>query len=114
MYEQMSKFISGATTVLNDPATAAAEIDRVLKVMLYESRPVYVGVPVDVAYVPISDEGLSSPLPRSLPPNNGSTTRQALTEIRLLLERASSPVVILDGGKYNPVYFPLIFTYQLE
>jgi pyruvate decarboxylase len=104
MYEQMSKHISGATTVLNDPTIAAAEIDRVLKVMLYESRPVYIGVPVDVAYVPIGDEGLFTPLPRSLPGNDGSTTKQALAEIRTLLEKASSPVVVLDGGNYNTVF----------
>jgi pyruvate decarboxylase len=105
MYETMSKQISGATTVLNDPATAAAEIDRVLRVMLYESRPVYIGVPTDVAFVPISDKGLSKPLPRSLPPDDASITKDVNSKIRSLLEQASRPIIIVDGGTHLTFQF---------
>jgi pyruvate decarboxylase len=106
----MSKQISGATTVLNDPATAAAEIDRVLGVMLYESRPVYIGVPTDVAFVPISDAGLSNPLQRSLPADDESTTKNALLQIRSLLEQASNPIIIIDGGTNDTITLSLSFT----
>ncbi|KAF1951546.1 hypothetical protein CC80DRAFT_538805 [Byssothecium circinans] len=38
-----------AATVINSPTTAASQIDRVLNTMLYESKPVYIGLPLAVA-----------------------------------------------------------------
>lgn len=39
-YHEMSRQICCATTVLQDSATAASEIDRVLNTMLHRSQPV--------------------------------------------------------------------------
>ena len=47
----MAKHISADTIVLEDPSTAGNDIDRVLNTMLLESRPVYIGVPVDMSHL---------------------------------------------------------------
>jgi indolepyruvate decarboxylase len=47
-FERMFREVTAAQAVL-DPRTAAHEIDRVLQVALNTSKPVYLGVPLDVA-----------------------------------------------------------------
>lgn len=95
----MSKEISVATTVLKDPETAGAEIDRVLTTMIYESRPVYIGVPADMAYAPVSDEPLKTPLVTTLPKDEPSVIKSVVKEIRSRLEKASKPILLVDGSK---------------
>ena len=60
-FERMSREVTAAQAVL-DPRTAAQEIDRVLQVALNTSKPVYLGVPLDVANAPILAHPLRNPL----------------------------------------------------
>ena len=53
--------VTAAQAVLT-PDTAVAEIDRVLTVALTSSKPVYLGVPTDVAVARVSAAGLAQPL----------------------------------------------------
>ena len=99
MYEKMAGHITAAAVVLKDASTAAQEIDRVLAIMLQQSRPVYIGVPTDIAYAPVSKEGLETSLPATLPPNDKATEGKVVASIRSLLENASKPAVIVDGGE---------------
>jgi pyruvate decarboxylase len=101
MFEKMAKHISAATTVLNDASTATSEIDRVLAVMMYESRPVYIGVSTDIAYAPVSRQGLSTPIPTILPQDDASILKHTVTEIRSRFEQARKPVIIVDGCKFG-------------
>jgi pyruvate decarboxylase len=103
MYEKMAEHITAATVVLKDASTATQEIDRVLAVMLEQSRPVYIGVPTDIAYAHVSKEGLKVLLPASLPPNDKTTEGNVVATIRSLLENASKPAVIVDGGEISPL-----------
>ncbi|KAF5640059.1 pyruvate decarboxylase [Fusarium tjaetaba] len=57
MYENMAKHITAATVVINYAPTAAREIDESLTTMMRESRPVYIGLSVDIAYEMIDAEG---------------------------------------------------------
>ncbi|KAK3069618.1 Pyruvate decarboxylase 1 [Teratosphaeriaceae sp. CCFEE 6253] len=98
MYRAMAEQISVDTAVLTDPATAAAEIDRSLNVMLRESRPVYIGVPVDMSHRLVPAEGLKTPLQRDLSANDPSTEEQVVAEIWARIQRAKSPIIILDGN----------------
>ena len=104
----MAEHITAATTVLKDASTATQEIDRVLEVMLEQSRPVYIGVPTDIAYAPVSNEGLKTPLPTTLPPNDKATEENVVATIRSLLENASKPAIVVDGGEIIP---QLVFSY---
>jgi TPP-dependent 2-oxoacid decarboxylase len=60
-FARMSREVTAAQAVL-DPRTAPQEIDRVLQVALNTSKPVYLGVPVDVANAPVLGQPLQIPL----------------------------------------------------
>jgi TPP-dependent 2-oxoacid decarboxylase len=60
-FERMSREVTAAQAVL-DPRTAAQEIDRVLLAALNTSKPVYLGVPRDVANAPVPGQPLRIPL----------------------------------------------------
>jgi TPP-dependent 2-oxoacid decarboxylase len=60
-FARMSREVTAAQAVL-DPRTAAQEIDRVLQVALNTSKPVYLGVPVDVANAAVLGVPLRIPL----------------------------------------------------
>ncbi|MCW2560089.1 MAG: hypothetical protein JWP55_4053 [Mycobacterium sp.] len=62
-FERMSREVTAAQAIL-DPRTAAQEIDRVLLTALNKSKPVYLGVPLDVANAPVLSEPLRIPLQR--------------------------------------------------
>lgn len=98
MYHEMAKHISADTAVLTDVETAAKEIDRCLNSMLYQSRPVYIGVPVDVSHRLISDVGLATPLNTALPPNDNATEDTVVAEIFQRLSKSSYPVIVVDGN----------------
>jgi pyruvate decarboxylase len=99
MYEKMAREITAETVVLSDATTAAADIDHALNTMMQQSRPVYIGVPTDIAFVEVSDEGLATPLQRDLPADDSLETQKTVQEIRSLLEKASNPIIIVDGGE---------------
>ena len=98
MFEQMANHISAATTVLMDPATGPAEIDRCLNTMLQESRPCYIGVPVDMSYLLCDSSGLQTPVQKALPTNDPSMEKNVVAELRELLEQKTSPIIIVDGN----------------
>lgn len=98
MYENMAKHITAATTVITNPVTAASEIDRVLNTMMHESRPVYIGLSVDMAYETISSAPLNSPITTALTPNDAELEKKVVANIISKIERASNPVIIVDGG----------------
>jgi TPP-dependent 2-oxoacid decarboxylase len=60
-FARMSREVTAAQAVL-DPRTAAQEIDRVLLIALNTSKPVYLGVPQDVANAPVLYHPLRIPL----------------------------------------------------
>ncbi|RMX79891.1 hypothetical protein D0869_07967 [Hortaea werneckii] len=90
--------LSYDTAILTDPATAADDIDRCLNTMLYESRPVYIGVPVDMSHRVISSISLKTPLVRQLPPNDMNEESNVIQEITSRLRVSRYPIIILDGN----------------
>jgi pyruvate decarboxylase len=98
MYHEMVKHVSADTAVLSDPNTASTDIDRVLNTMLHESRPVYIGVPVDMSHLECDDHGLETPLQTTLPPNDADLERKVVAEIRSRLEGSKNPITIVDGN----------------
>lgn len=102
----MSKKISCATTVIMDVNDAASEIDRVLNEMLYTSQPGYIGIPTDICYTNIPLFFLQTPLKTEFPPNDSKTEKEAIVEIRKLLEVSSKPIIIVDGGAVRNKVLP--------
>lgn len=91
---------------MNNPDTAAAEIDRVLSDCALQFRPVYIALPTDVAYMKISSDRLRIPLPRAAAPNSALAESVVIEEIVKLIEQAKGDVAVLvDVGavRYNVV-----------
>jgi pyruvate decarboxylase len=99
MYEKMAAQITAATLVLKNQATAAEDIDRILTTMMIESRPVYVGLSVDVGYLEVDNARLKTPLSIELPPNDKSLEADVVAGFRGMLEKATHPIIIVDGSK---------------
>ena len=91
------KEVTVASAILR-AADATLEIDRVLRAALDESKPVYLGIPMDVAVAPVS----SAPLRRPLRPSPSDSVavedfRVALTE----LLQGQSDVTVLAGPRIH-------------
>ena len=95
----MAKQITAATSVITNPATAASEIDRVLNTMMRESRPVYIGLSVDMAYESISSVPLTSAITTVLTPNDTELEKKVVANIISKIEHAENPIIIVDGGR---------------
>lgn len=109
----MVQHISVDTAVLTDVNTAADTIDRCLNNMLYHSRPVYIGVPVDVSHLQIDGQGLKTPLQRKISRSTEvrhrlvrglhfansiqAHERKVLSDIIHRIESSKHPVIIADG-----------------
>lgn len=89
----MFKEVTVASTRLDDPYTAAFEIDRVIDACIRHKRPVYIEFPRDMLH----EECMVSPekpgLKCKINPNN---LKEALNEAAELIKKAKKPVII--GG----------------
>ncbi len=82
-----------ASTVLSDPQTAFAEIDRVLHAALRFKRPVYIELPRDMVDVP----GSVSHQPEELhEKSNPRALKAALAEAAAMINQAKAPVILAD------------------
>lgn len=97
MYHAMVEHISVDSTVLLDPQTAPAEIDRCLTSMMQQSRPVYIGVPVDMSHLECDASALKTPLPRALSPNDPQLEKDVVGKLRKMMEQSKNPIIIVDG-----------------
>ncbi|MCW0213236.1 MAG: thiamine pyrophosphate-binding protein [Pseudonocardia sp.] len=96
-FERMSREVTAAQTVL-DPGNATTEIDRVLRTALDTSKPVYIGVPLDVAAASVPAGALASPL------GTATSEAPAVEEFRAALWRriaAESEVCVLAGPRVH-------------
>ncbi|KAI0631964.1 pyruvate decarboxylase [Trametes polyzona] len=94
-YYKASQQFTIAQGVLNNPDTAAAEIDRVLTECLVTARPVYLMLPTDIAYTRIPAKRLQTPLSIEPPENDPEVEEFVLDEIIELVEEAKNDTIIL-------------------
>ena len=80
-----------AATVLDNPQTAAREIDRVLSAAIHAKQPVYIELPRDMVNVPITVE---PPAPRPTPEPDPTALREAVAEVLARLNAAERPVIL--------------------
>jgi pyruvate decarboxylase len=62
----------------------------------------YIGLPTDVAYLKTPSFNLQVPLETALPANNPTFQSHVVEKIRGLMDAASNPVIIVDGGEKFP------------
>jgi TPP-dependent 2-oxoacid decarboxylase len=95
LFLQAYREVTAAGAVVN-PGSATNQIDRILRTAIDESRPVYLGIPTDVAGIEVpADDLLLALHPPHSDPDSICRFRDAL---RPVLDRHSS-VTILAGGR---------------
>jgi len=82
-----------ASTVLDDPNTAFAEIDRVLATALRQKRPVYIELPRNMVNVP---GNLDYRRVEQTEESNPETLAEAIREAVNLINAARQPVILAD------------------
>lgn len=93
----MVKHISVDSTILLDPQTAPAEIDRCLTSMMQQSRPVYIGVPVDMSHLECDASALRTAIPRVVSPTDPQLEKDVVDKLRKMMEQSKNPIIIVDG-----------------
>jgi indolepyruvate decarboxylase len=91
-FEVMEK-LTVASTVLQDPVTAFAEIDRVLTAAQRYKRPVYIELPRDMLDV---KQVMPHRVQAGIPPSDPDALREALDEACRLLTQAERPMILAD------------------
>ena len=79
------------SVLIDDPQTAAPEIDRVLGSALRYKRPVYIELPRDIVSLPIKPYKPSRPVTRV---SDAETLREALGEAFTMINESRKPVII--------------------
>jgi indolepyruvate decarboxylase len=82
-----------ASTVLDNPDTAFAEIDRVLSAALRHKRPVYIELPRDIIHLSGNPNYQRTNSPECSDPE---TLAEALSEAARLINAAHQPVILVD------------------
>ncbi|MCU0568673.1 MAG: thiamine pyrophosphate-binding protein [Oculatellaceae cyanobacterium Prado106] len=82
-----------ASTILDNPDTAFAEIDRVLAAAYRYKRPVYIELPRDVLHLPGNPQYQPTATPQDSDPE---TLTEALQEATTLINAARQPVILVD------------------
>ncbi|WP_424361398.1 alpha-keto acid decarboxylase family protein [Methylocystis parvus] len=78
-------------TVLDDPATAASEIDRMIALARRHSRPVYIELPRDMTLAPIAP---AAPRPLPAETSDPEALNQAVAEAVEKIASAKQPVIL--------------------
>ena len=86
--------VTCANTVLLDPATAAAEIIRVVEAVLENSRPGYIEIPFDVVDMPIG--AIPAPTKKLPITSNAENIQTMLEDAAEMINKAKQPVIIAD------------------
>ncbi len=90
VFEQLTE----AATVLDNPQTAAREIDRVLNAAIQHKRPVYIELPRDMANAPIPAPDAMTTAARPAP--DPIALREAVAEALERINAAERPVILAD------------------
>ena len=89
--------LTAAATVLDNPQTAAREIDRVLSVAVQSKRPVYIELPRDMVSAPVNAPIAAEP--QAAPPRpepDAVALREAVAEALERINAAERPVILAD------------------
>ena len=89
--------VTVASAVLDNPRTAATEIDRVLDAVQRHKRPGYLEIPRDMTQAPLAPSSFVAEYGESLAAR-AETLAEAVAEIRAVLKGAARPVLFAGVG----------------
>jgi len=97
VFANMSRDISCAMAVLNDPHEAAAQIDHAIRECWIQSRPVYITLPTDMAQKKVEGERLQTLIDLSYPANDPEKEDYVVDVVLKYLHAAKNPVILVDA-----------------
>ena len=97
VFKNMSRDISCAVAVLNDPHEAPALIDHAINQCWLKSRPVYITLPTDMVQKKVEGHRLKTPLDLSIPANDPGKENYVVDVILKYLHAAKSPIILVDA-----------------
>lgn len=97
VFRRMSQNISQILVILSDLGTAPKEIDRCLQLAYLHQRPVYIGLPTNMAEGKVSADLLKKPLDLALKPNDSESQEEVLITIMEMVARAKKPIILVDA-----------------
>ncbi|EON65157.1 pyruvate decarboxylase [Coniosporium apollinis CBS 100218] len=97
VFSNMSRQISCATSLLNDPHEAATLIDHAIQECYIQSRPVYISLPSDMVQKKVEGERLKTPLDLEFPPNEPEKEDYVVDVVLRALHAAKNPIILVDA-----------------
>ena len=91
VFEQMTV----AAVTLDDPLTAAREMDRAFAALLRYRRPIYIEIPRDMVYTPLPDS--VKPTCIEDEPSDPAALEEAVGEVRTMLASARRPAMLVGA-----------------
>jgi indolepyruvate decarboxylase len=88
--------------VLEDPATAGYEIDRVIESMHTYKRPVYIEIPRDIAKMSLTYDVYKQGTPKAKA-SDPQSLQEAMEEVVALIEESANPVIMagVELSRFN-------------
>lgn len=97
VFANMSRQVSCAVSLLNDPDNAAALIDHAIRECYVLSRPVYISLPTDMVQKKIEGERLKTPIDLQFPPNEEEKEDYVVDVVLKYLHAAKNPAILVDA-----------------
>lgn len=92
-HQRVMREITAQSIIIDNPLTAAREIDRALNMAVTFKLPVYIEVPRDMGEIEIHEE----PFQVQKAPEDKAALDEALDEIVKMINNAKNPVIIADA-----------------
>jgi len=97
VFANMSRQISCAVSMLNDPHEAATLIDNAIHECYIKSRPVYITLPTDMVQKKVEGARLNTKLDLAFPPNPQEKEDYVVEVVLKYLHAAKNPVILVDA-----------------
>lgn len=97
VFSEMSRNISCAMALLDDPHEAATLIDNAIRECYIQSRPVYITLPTDLVQKKIEGERLKTPIDLDFPKNDPEKEDYVVDVVLKYLHAAKNPVILVDA-----------------
>ncbi len=97
VFANMSREISCAVSLLNDPHQAATLIDDAIRECYLKSRPVYISLPTDMVQKKIEGKRLEKPLDLEYPANDEEKENYVVEVVLKYLRAAKRPIILVDA-----------------
>lgn len=98
VFHRISNNLSQTTAFISDIATAPSEIDRCIRDAYVYQRPVYLGLPTNLAELKVPSSLLDSPIDMSLKPNEPESQQEVVDTVLRLIAACRNPIILVDAG----------------